>query len=144
MEWLNRLEGKIVCLDTAPLIYYMEGGLHLDKLEPLFELISEGKINAVTSTITLLEVLVQPYRRGNDELADSYRDILLKSKNFLIIPVVEEVSDKAAELRAKYGIKTPYAIQVSTAMFGDASAFLTNDGELTKIKDIEIIVLDDL
>ncbi|MFO7990835.1 MAG: hypothetical protein R6U61_00895 [Thermoplasmata archaeon] len=59
MEWLNRLEGKIVCLDTAPLIYYMEDGLHLDKLEPLFELISEGKINAVTSTITLLEGAVK-------------------------------------------------------------------------------------
>lgn len=68
----------------------------------------------------MLEVLVHPYRYGDEELANTYRDILLNSENFLIIPVVEEVSEKPAELRAKYGIKTPDAVQVSTAIFGDS------------------------
>ena len=144
MEWLNRLDGKIVCLDTVPIIYYMESELHIEKLEPLFDRISKGKLNAVTSTITLLEVLVQPYRKGDIELANSYRDILLKSKNFSVVPLVEEISEKAAELRAEYNIKTPDAIQLSTAILSNATAFLTNDFELGKIDDLDVIILDDL
>lgn len=144
MEWINDLEGEILGLDTAPLIYYIEDGLHTEKLTPLFKNISKGDINAISSTITLLEVLVHPYKYGDEELANIYRDILLNSENFLIIPVVEEISEKAAELRAKYGIKTPDAIQVSTAIFGDSSAFLTNDGKLEDIDEIEVLVLDEL
>jgi len=144
MEWLNRLDGKIVCLDTVPIIYYMESGLHIEKLEPLFDRISKGKVNAVTSTITLLEVLVHPYRKGDIELANSYRDILLNSNNFSIVPVIDEISEKAAELRAEYNIKTPDAIQLSTAIMSNATAFLTNDSELKKIDDICVLILDDL
>jgi len=64
----------------------MEDGLHLEKLNPLFEKISQAEIEGLSSTITLLEVLVHPYREGNKELAKAYRDILLSSQNFLILP----------------------------------------------------------
>lgn len=144
MEWLNDLKGSVICLDTAPLIYYIEDGLHIEKLDPLFEDISQGRVSAVSSTITLLEVLVHPYRKNDGELAGSYRDILLNSENMLIIPVVEEIAEKAAELRAEYDIKTPDAIQVATGLFGDASVFLTNDGELDKVEEIEVLVLDEI
>ncbi|MFW5928556.1 MAG: type II toxin-antitoxin system VapC family toxin [Candidatus Saliniplasma sp.] len=144
MEWLSDLEGETVCLDTAPLIYYIEDGLHHEKLDPLFEKISKGEIYGLSSTITLLEVLVHPYREGNKELANAYRNILLNSENFLILPVVEEIAEQAAELRAEYGIKTPDAIQVATSIFGKAKVFLTNDGKLEKIEEIEILVLKEM
>lgn len=91
-----------------------------------------------------MEVLVQPYRCGDKDLAEKYREILLYSDNLLTFPVSNEIADKAAELRAKYKIRTPDAIQVATALHGEASIYLTNDKNLKKIQEIDIITLFDI
>jgi predicted nucleic acid-binding protein len=109
-----------------------------------FEALSDNRLGAVTSTITLLEVLVQPYRSGNSDLVQKYRDILLFSENLFTLPVSSEIADKAAELRSRYGIRTPDAIQISTAIQGGASAFLTNDKDLGKIQEIKVVTLSEL
>ena len=104
MDWVKMLYGKVIGLDTAPIIYFIEEGSYFDVVTPFFEALSKGNLRAVTSTITLLEVLVQPYRCGNKDLVEKYREILLYSDNLLTFPVSNENADKAAELRAKYGI----------------------------------------
>ncbi len=109
-----------------------------------FETLTEGNLRAVTSTITLLEVLVQPYRRGKRDLAEKYREILLYTDNLLTFPVSNGIADKAAKLRAKYRIRTPDAIQVATALHGEASIFLTNDKTLKKIQEIDVVTLFDM
>lgn len=144
MDWLDRFYGKIIGLDTAPLIYFIEEDSYFDLVSLFFETLSEGNLRAVTSTITLLEVLVQPYRCGDKDLAEKYREILLYSDNLLTFPVSNEIADKAAELRAKYKIRTPDAIQVATALHGEASIYLTNDKNLKKIQEIDIITLFDI
>ncbi|WP_296621563.1 hypothetical protein [Marivirga sp.] len=61
---------KTFFIDTAPLIYYIEG--HSDYKEKLIELFSanhNGEIHFQTSTLTLLEVLVQPIRLKKLKLA---------------------------------------------------------------------------
>jgi len=45
-------------------------------LKALFEAIDRGAIEAVTSGITLTEVLVAPYRAGNHPLAERYEACL--------------------------------------------------------------------
>jgi hypothetical protein len=48
-------------LDTMSVIYFVEENpQYLALVLPIFQGISSGRIAAVTSTITLLEVLVQP------------------------------------------------------------------------------------
>ena len=47
-------------------------------------------------------------------------------------------------LRVKYDLKTPDAIQIASSMFSGATAFITNDLKFEKIKDIEIIILDNI
>ena len=50
-------------LDTAPFIYYIEENeSFLPVVAPLFEDVAAGRREVVTSTLTLLEVLVVPYR----------------------------------------------------------------------------------
>jgi predicted nucleic acid-binding protein len=53
------------------------------------------------------------------------------------------ISERAALLRAKHGLRTPDAIQVATATIRKADYFLTNDPALKKIKDVKVLVLDD-
>jgi len=122
-----------VCIDTAPFIYYMERHKTYGAIvKPIFKEIEKGNIQAITTNITLLEVLVQPYRFGDEKLAQRYRDILLNSEGLTTLTITHEITENAAKLRAKYLIRTPDAIQIATAVITNADAFLTNDEALKK------------
>ncbi len=101
-------------------------------VKPIFKEIEKGNIQAITTNITLLEVLVQPYRFGDEKLAQRYRDILLNSEGLTTLTITHEITENAAKLRAKYLIRTPDAIQIATAVITNADAFLTNDEALKK------------
>jgi predicted nucleic acid-binding protein len=133
-----------VGLDTAPLIYYIEENpTYLDVIVPFFECIADGRFRVVTSTVTLLEVLVQPMRCGNNYVADEYRDILLNSQ-ISVVSLTADIASQAAKLRATHGIRTPDAIQLATAINEGASTFVTNDFGLSSVMSIDVIVLDEL
>lgn len=144
MGLVDELQGVRVCMDTAPIIYFIEKNpKYLGVLKPVFLEIDTGRIEAITSTITLLEVLVHPFRTKNDILAEKYRDILLYSEGLTTFEVFHEVSEMSSKLRAKYSIRTPDAIQIAVGLLYRASKFLTNDSALKKVSDIDVLVLDD-
>ncbi|MDL2321475.1 PIN domain-containing protein [Desulfosarcina sp. OttesenSCG-928-B08] len=61
-----------------------------------------------------------------------------------IIPVTTEIAEFAARLRANHGLRTPDAIQVATAILYQADFFLTNDARLTRLEQIEMLLISDL
>ena len=132
-------------LDTNILIYLVQdhpryGGW----CTSLFEAIEKGRGRAVTSVITLLEALVQPYRIRDEELAQQFYGLLSTYPALSLAPVTLEVADHAAMLRARYRLSTPDAIQVATALERHATAFLGNDTYLKRITEIECLILDDI
>jgi predicted nucleic acid-binding protein len=54
------------------------------------------------------------------------------------------MAERAAELRARYRIKLPDAIQLAAAISEGWEAFLTNDRRLAQVVEIRVLVLDDL
>jgi len=145
MEWVASLRGKTNGLDTAPIIYFIEGNpLYIDMMRSFFLAVQKGEFAVITSTITLLETLVVPLRHGNTNLAQQYRDILLKTKGHTTISVYPNIAEEAARLRASYNIRTPDSIQMATAIFGGASFFLTNDIHLPSLPNLKTLVLDEL
>jgi len=134
-----------VGLDTAPLIYFIERHpTYLPFVDPFFEAVELGDVQAVTSTLTLTEVLVRPYRHGNRSLGQQYSSILLHSRNLKTLPVSAAIAAEAARLRAAHGLKTPDSIQVATAHLSNAAAFLSNDAGIASIPGLELILLDRL
>ncbi len=144
MGWVESLRGKTVGLDTSPLIFFIEKhAVYADIVRPFFQAVDRGEIHVVTSTITLLEVLVHPLRRGDDSLAHQYNDILLTSPHISTIPVTPAIAQVAAELRAEGNLKTPDAIQLAVAITNNATAFLTNDRDFGSMSRVEIIKVCD-
>ena len=144
MGLVDEIRGQKICIDTAPVIYFIEENpKYRNVIHPVFVEIDLGNIEAITSTITLLEVLVHPLRVGNETLAGKYREILLFSEGLTTIEILHEISEIASRLRAKYSIRTPDAIQIAVGIRYGASKFLTNDPDLKKVSDIEVLVLDD-
>jgi predicted nucleic acid-binding protein len=145
MEWIDRLHGHTVAIDTAPFIYFMESHpAYITTLRHFFTALHAGEFTGSTSTITLTEVLVHPLRSGHHALCKRYREILLTAKHFRIIPVTHDIAEKAAEIRAVYGFRTPDAIQAATAHYAKADYLLTNDKKLAHIRQPEVLVLHTL
>ncbi|MEE8398733.1 MAG: PIN domain-containing protein [Desulfobacterales bacterium] len=144
MGWIDDLQGRTVGLDTAPLIYFIEEDpAYIETVRLFFEAIDKGDFLAVTSTVTLLEVLVHPLRDNNRELAAEYRDILLNSR-LMTLEVSNAIAEQAAQLRAAHNIRTPDAIQISAALSAGATHFFTNDIRLPEIPSIQILPIDTL
>lgn len=134
---------KRIGLDTNVLIYYIEEHpFYLRKIEPLIERITEGKAIGITSYVTLLELLVKPLREKRFDLVEQYKMIL--ASQLEMVAMDESVSLKAAELRAKYGIKTPDAIQLASVITKNGDVFVTNDEKLGDVMEIEVLTLGEI
>jgi predicted nucleic acid-binding protein len=145
MEWLNLLTGKVVGLDTAPLIYFIEQNpKDISTVREFFSSLNRKEFRVITSTLTLTEVLVHPLRNGNVNLARQYQDILLNQDYLTVFPVSSEIAKLAAELRATKNLRTPDAIQIATAILNGADFFLTNDMGLRNISNLTLLILDDI
>ncbi len=146
MGWVEELRGNIVGMDTAPLIYFIEENpTYTELVDPFFEAVERSEFSVVTSVVTLLEVLVHPFRTGDDKLAQKYRDLLFNSHGLTTLPLTPEIAEGASRLRSTYHkIRTPDAIQMATAINANASFFLTNDVTLPTLPDLRILQLDEL
>jgi predicted nucleic acid-binding protein len=144
--WVEKLSGKTVGLDTGPLIYYIERTPgYVEILRPFFQSVDRGEISVVTSIITLLEVLVQPIRRGDQYLARRYRKMLFRTRDLTTILLSSDIAEEAAKLRAEYSsIRTPDSIQMATAVKKSATFFLTSDNRLPSLPDLQVLKLDEL
>ena len=138
-RWLRH---KRIGLDTSFLIPILgEDKVEETSIVRLVRLIEKKSIVLVTSTITLLELLVHPYRSKNLSLVRDYYGYLTRLPLLKLLTLTPEISDRAAELRAVYGFKTPDAVQLATALAGGATLFLTRDHRFRKQKEIELGIL---
>ncbi len=145
MGWVDVLKGQVVGLDSAPIIYFTEeNSAYQDIVDPFFEAIGSGEIAAVTSMITVTEVLVHPVQNEDSELIQKYRTLLFKTRGLVTISLSQKIAEEAARLRALHNFRTPDSIQIATAIIAKASFFLTNDKQLRSLPDLKILLLDDL
>lgn len=133
-----------VFLDTAPVIYFIENhASYSPLLQPVFAAVDRGLLSAISSVISLSEVLVQPLRKNAGRIAEAYRELLCAAPNLRLLEITADVAERAAAYRAKYGFKLPDALQLAVAVAGGATVFLTNDDELRRFRGIPIVVLRD-
>jgi len=133
---------RFVGVDTMGFIYHFEENKDYQPFTRLlFGSIESGTIKAVTSIITLLEILVRPKKEKNEHLVKEYKFLLQTFPNLQIVSLDEKIVDIASSLRAKYNIKTPDAIQVASSILAGAKAFVTNKPSLKRINELNIIIM---
>jgi predicted nucleic acid-binding protein len=134
-----------VALDTAVFIYFIEEHpAYLPLIEPIFLELDRGGIEAVTSAITLLEVLVVPYRAGNLPLAERYDQLMTRGKGLRLVALDNGQLRAAAQLRAFHAVRTPDALQLVAALSTRCTTFVTNDREIPDLPGLRVLQLADL
>jgi predicted nucleic acid-binding protein len=132
-----------IALDTSILIYYMEANVrYLALADAVFSWVEKAGHEAVTSTITMTELLVPSYRDKDENRVDAFYGLLTTYPNLRWIAPDLETADLAAQLRATYRLRTPDALEAATALKAQATGFLTNDPAFARIEGFKTAVLD--
>jgi predicted nucleic acid-binding protein len=132
-------------LDTAPLIYLIEQNpTYIDSVRAFFTNTANQYCTLTTSLITYIEVLTLPQKLGKNRLAAKYRAFLTNSENLTLFPINIQVADRSVFYRSTYGFKTPDAIQLAVAEISGADAFLTNDSQLKRCKEVPVYLINEI
>jgi len=106
-------------------------------------LLGAGRWAGVTSAVTLLEVLIAPYRAGDAALAARYEALLTRSRSLHLVDLDRPLLRSAAQLRATTHIRTPDALQLAAALRARCTAYLTNDRRLPSLPGLRVLQLGD-
>lgn len=119
-----------VYLDSCIVIYLIQAPPEIrdavrGELRP-----SEGQPPlAYVSALTRLECRVRPLRENAPELLTAY-DRFFGSRDLRRCRLTGAVYDRATELRAEHGVKTPDALHLAAALDSGCDEFWTNDRRL--------------
>jgi predicted nucleic acid-binding protein len=120
--------GVRVYLDANVVIYAVEGFADVAaQTQALLLALDASEIVAVTSELTLAEVLVKPLRDQNQAGVAAYQAFLTPTPVLQLVPVSRDVLEEAARLRATTNLRLPDAIHLATARLAGCDSFLTND-----------------
>ena len=134
-----------IALDTSIFIYHLEPNpKYLAYTDAIFSWLERSESKAITSTITMTELLVLPYREGDEQRANDFYGLLSTYPNLDWIAPNLEIAEIAARIRALHRLRTPDALQAATAAHSQATGLITNDAVFERAEGFETLVLDHL
>jgi predicted nucleic acid-binding protein len=134
-----------IALDTSVFIYELQANpRYVLLVDEVFKWLEQPDHGGVTSTITMTELLVQPYRDSDEERVNGIYALLSTYPNLDWIAPDLQTSDVAAQFRAIHGLRTPDALQAATAARSHVTGLITNDPVFTRINAFETLLLDKL
>ena len=131
----------ILFLDACAIIYWVE------LIEPYYQQFSNklmqiksvyGKLAFSASELSLLECQVKPLREKNEILLNRY-NTMFTAPDLKLISLTTNVIQLATQLRAKYHLATPDALQAASALsISDNILFISADKSFKKIPDLTV------
>ncbi|HEX2257206.1 MAG TPA: PIN domain-containing protein [Afifellaceae bacterium] len=127
------IQERVIYLDSNPIIYLVEGEPASDPLKPLFEALRNKPQTAVTSELTLAEVLAPARRKQALPLHMKRRmflQLLVWSRFIALALVSRQVLYETADLRRIQPMRLPDALHMVTAIHSQCRFFLTRDRKI--------------
>ncbi|MEX2028145.1 MAG: PIN domain-containing protein [Candidatus Curtissbacteria bacterium] len=137
---INLKNFKQVALDTNIFIYHFHEYPKLtDLADVIFVNLADNKLKAVTSLITLIELLSF---KTPEPAINELKNAFYSTPNLSVLTIEQDIAMEAARIRRVYGFRLPDSIQLATALIGKAQAFVTNDQQLKKFHQLPIVLLN--
>lgn len=141
----SRMEdAERVHLDARVVAYHLLGRepeVELTRL--LFQGVSRGEVRAQTSSMSLYQLLAEPCRRGEADVADRAEQLLGGLRGLELVPVDAPLAGQAARVRARLGTDPTTSSQIATAVTEGADLFLTDGSGLRRVAGVRVENLSD-
>lgn len=131
-----------VHLDPTVLARHLRGRPpHTELTAALFEVAADGGPALQTSSFSVFQLMAEPYRRGEAELAERAATYLSAGPVELVV-VSEDVALRAAEVRARLGFGAGRCVQIATALETGADLYVVESSTLRRIAEVRILDLE--
>ncbi len=131
-----------IAFDAAILIYFLERHqVWYPVVAPYVEQCTQDDVDGLGSVLLLTEILTGVRKRRATHAERQVHAFFAEPKGVRLVDTSLAIADRAATLRATYGLRTPDAIHVATALESGAKSFITADRNLGTIRGIKIEVL---
>jgi predicted nucleic acid-binding protein len=95
--------GQRVYLDANIIIYAVEGfAAFLDQMRALMLAMNAGEVTAVTSELTLAEVLVKPLKDQNPAIQQAYKTFLAPTIELEVVPISRDISRRSSTVAREH------------------------------------------
>ncbi|MXX77861.1 MAG: type II toxin-antitoxin system VapC family toxin [Gemmatimonadales bacterium] len=133
----------LVHVDARVFALHLTGTGPTEQTDITFSGIASGRIKAQTSSLTLYQVLVEVYRRGEPAVAREVARHLQLYRRLGIVAASSEIAIQAAEVRARLGGRPERALQIATALVSGAEVYLTSGSGLRRIAGMRVLNVED-
>jgi uncharacterized protein len=116
--------------DTMLFVYWLEDHpLYAKRVRHILSKMEERQDQLCTSSFTVGEILVGPYKMRESEAAKRIRNVFGTSL-VEVIPYTLETAELYARIRARHGVSPADSIHLACAAQAGTDLFLTNDTAL--------------
>ena len=130
----------MIYADSGIIMRWVEGGPEVrDAIDIRWRQVPQRDRVFVTSRIARLECRCKPLRDQRDDILSLY-EVFFSGDEVDIRDVDAAVVEKATEVRAIAGLKTPDAIHAATAMLAGVKSFWTTDADFSKCPGLAVEV----
>jgi uncharacterized protein len=130
----------MIYVDSGIIIRMLEGNEQVRvPIEEHLDALSAADRILVTSRISTLECRCKPLREGKPDLIALY-DRFFHAGEVLVQEIDAPVIDKATELRAFVGLRTPDAIHAATALLLSVKSFWTADSGFSRCPSLPVVI----
>jgi predicted nucleic acid-binding protein len=144
-QTLNRMKGKRVYFDTAPIIFAIENvNGYANYTLPFLKASEARSLFGFAGAITFCETLVKPLQLNNVALVARVKNLFEREDVFTCVDHSRNAYVLAAELRAAHRLKMVDALHLATAIDLRCDFFITNDFKFRENPRIEVVCIDDL
>lgn len=132
-----------VHVDASVLALHLTGHARYTPLtRMLLGLLAEEELSATTSAISIYQLLVEAYRRGEAETAATAERYLTTIPGLTVVDVNPAIARQASQVRAQLGGSVERALQISTALSGRAEVYLTQRSAFRRVAGMSVESLD--
>ena len=132
-----------VHVDASVLALHLAGSRRFTPLtRAVLELLAGGRLQGSTSALTLYQLLVEAYRRGEAETAATAERYLTTIPGLDVIDVTPAIARQASQVRAQLGGSAERAVQIATALSQGAHLFLTQRSAFRRVAGMSVESLE--
>ena len=136
-------EAGVVYLDAGVVALHLTGDpRYLPLTRVVLGGLRDGEFEGRTSAVTVYQLLVEPYRLGQEQTADRVEMLMAALPGLDIVPVSPTIARQAAQVKAQIGGGLTRAIQIATALAGDSEVYVTQRSPLRRIAGLGVAQLD--
>lgn len=132
-----------VHVDASVLALHLAGHSRFTPMtRRLLAALADGGTTGSTSSLTIYQLLVEAYRRGEDETAATAERYLTTIPGLKVVDLTPSIARQASQVRAQLGGSTERAVQIATALSEGADIFLTQRSAFRRVAGMSVESLE--